>query len=268
MGLPVAHRKSNPGHIFLFCAVMKEYHTCSLPYELFIVDKSVAIHWRMYAILNGFFINGKACFASNKWFEDKLGCSARAISDAVKVLENMRLIKCKFTRRSRTILTNISVEKPTEMEVEKHRDGNRVLSEMEVDFYPNSVSNSVSNSIADIPEDGKSAKLDSSEENGEITRIGPDGDDIVVKQDRRTKDKLAIYRLFSRDKQPWYYHKHEREAALRLFDMKGVDSVKKGVAAMREFVDDQYCPQAKTPYEYEKKVESLKTYLRRKKHVG
>jgi hypothetical protein len=81
------------------------------------------------------------------------------------------------------------------------------------------------------------------------------------KDTRRTKDKEAIFHLFGKKREPWWIHKTQREAALRLFDMKGVDSVKKGLRLMKEHADDQYCPQASTPFEYEKKLPQLKRYL-------
>lgn len=82
--------------------------------------------------------------------------------------------------------------------------------------------------------------------------------------DRRTRDKEAIYRLFSEKPQPWWRHKAQRDAALSLFDMVGIEKVKAGIEFMREHADDKFCPQASTPFEYEQKMPKLKQYAKRK----
>lgn len=79
--------------------------------------------------------------------------------------------------------------------------------------------------------------------------------------DRRVKDKLSVYSLFG-GKQPWWNHKQQREAALRLFDY-GIQKVKLGKEIMKENEDDQYCPQADTPFDYEKKIPALKRFMKR-----
>lgn len=82
------------------------------------------------------------------------------------------------------------------------------------------------------------------------------------KPDRRVKDKEAIFFLFGK-KQPWWHHKNQREAALRLFD-RGVEKVKNGLSVMNENKEDRFCPQAHTPFEYEQKQPKLKAYMERK----
>ena len=82
------------------------------------------------------------------------------------------------------------------------------------------------------------------------------------KQDRRTKDKEAVYKLFSSGKEPWMMHAQQKTAALRLFD-RGVDKLAKGISIMREHSSDKWCPQALTPYEYEEKLPKLNAYIKK-----
>lgn len=83
-----------------------------------------------------------------------------------------------------------------------------------------------------------------------------------ARKESRVKDKLAIYHLFSSKEQPWWRHAQQKKAALSLFDLVGVESVKNGLALMQEHRDDKYCPQASTPFEYEEKRERLIRYLK------
>lgn len=87
---------------------------------------------------------------------------------------------------------------------------------------------------------------------------------VSTKVERRSKDKEAIYRLFSLKEQPWWRHSQQKKAAISLFDLIGVERVKSGLEIMREHKDDRYCPQASTPFEYEEKLPLLARYV--KKH--
>lgn len=83
------------------------------------------------------------------------------------------------------------------------------------------------------------------------------------KEERRTKDKEAIYLLFSSKEQPWWRHAHQKKAALSLFDLVGHEKVRQGVSIMKEHSDDNYCPQAATPFEYEEKLPALSRFVKR-----
>lgn len=106
-------------------------------------------------------------------------------------------------------------------------------------------------------------RIVSGEESPRIVIQSEDEEEPPKKKDRRVKDKEAIFSLFG-VKQPWWYHKQQREAALRLFDMRGLDKVSYGVEVMKENTDDPMCPQAHTPFEYESKLPKLSAYIKRK----
>lgn len=89
------------------------------------------------------------------------------------------------------------------------------------------------------------------------------GEEEPKPKETRSKDKEAIYRLFSAKEQPWWRHKQQKAAAIALFDMVGVEAVRTGLKVMAEHVDDVYCPQAATPFEYTAKREALKRYIKR-----
>ena len=85
-----------------------------------------------------------------------------------------------------------------------------------------------------------------------------------TKHERRTKDKEAVYKLFSSKEQPWWRHAQQKIAALSLFDLIGIDKIKRGLSIMKENADDRYCPQASTPFEYESQLPKLTRYAKRK----
>ena len=106
----------------------------------------------------------------------------------------------------------------------------------------------------------KEFSQDCEEEEITIESVDEDGNPTEKKDTRRVKDKEKIYFLFGKKKQPWWYHKQERIAALRLFDMKGYDKVKRAVEFMKKNKKDVFCPQATKPFELEQKWDNLLNY--------
>lgn len=55
--------------------------------EGFMNDPSIGVKWKIYAIVNGFWISGKTCYAANKFFAEKLGVSERQVRNGFAQLE-------------------------------------------------------------------------------------------------------------------------------------------------------------------------------------
>lgn len=117
--------------------------------EAFMQDDNVALHWKLYAIVNGFWISGKPVFASNSWFAEKLGCSERNIPLCFKKLEDMGLLKREVSgnHRQRTIVPTgiISTDSQDEAQLQGG-DEAQLHPPMKPSFTPISVSN-ISKSI-------------------------------------------------------------------------------------------------------------------------
>jgi len=71
--------------------------------QSFLADKSVPVRWRVWAVINGFFIAGKEFWASNEWIAEQIGCHKDSVSQGVKELEELGMMHSKRTRRSRVI---------------------------------------------------------------------------------------------------------------------------------------------------------------------
>lgn len=98
----------------------------------------------------------------------------------------------------------------------------------------------------------------------QVLRIEKESDtESTSKKDSRVKDKEAIYALFSTRKEPWMFHKQQKLAAIRLFDLRGVEKVREGIELMNENSEDKFCPQAHTPFEYEEKLPALNAYKKK-----
>lgn len=90
---------------------MKQPHIYTLP-ERFLKDPAVPLRWKLYTILNGFWISGKPVFASNAWFAEKLGCSDRHVRDCLLELEKMYLITRHGASQKRRIIPGGHGEEP------------------------------------------------------------------------------------------------------------------------------------------------------------
>lgn len=207
--------------------------------EAFMQDVSVPVKWRLYGLINGYWINGLPVFASNNFFADKLKCTSRHISRALEELENDKLLTRNVQGYKRLILQG-------GMTPDVMGGGHGGSIKHDVGGHPNAISNAI-NITSEI---GISREPIKEEE------------DKPQKTDRRVKDKETIYALFASKKQPWMMHSQQREAALRLFD-RGVERIQRGLTVMSENEDNQFCPQASTPFEYEKKLPSLARFIRK-----
>lgn len=72
--------------------------------QQFMDDQSVPVRWRLYGVINGFWIGGKSVYASNNWLSKQLQCSERQISRALEELEKMGLITRNIEGYKRLIL--------------------------------------------------------------------------------------------------------------------------------------------------------------------
>lgn len=72
--------------------------------EQFIEDKSVPLHWKLYTIVNGFWISGRPVFASNTYFAEKLRCTERNVQLCLAKLEEMGLLERIGQSQNRTIV--------------------------------------------------------------------------------------------------------------------------------------------------------------------
>lgn len=82
---------------------MSKEYTYSMPQQ-FIDDPNVALKWKLYGYLNGFWIAGKPVYARNDTLAKHFGKTERAVQEALAELEKMGLITRDIKGLSRYIL--------------------------------------------------------------------------------------------------------------------------------------------------------------------
>lgn len=88
---------------WLLVLSMEGNYVYTLP-EQFLEDSSVPFRWKLYALLNGFWISGKEVFASNEWIAKKLKCSERQVQRTIKELEDLGLLSRQGVSQNRRIM--------------------------------------------------------------------------------------------------------------------------------------------------------------------
>lgn len=129
----------------------REPYTYSLP-EQFLEDSSVPARWRVWAVINGFFINGGYCWASNGWIAERIKSHKDTVSQAVKELEDKKIIRCVRGARSRNIYPMIGTNAYQWSAPTPISDRHQRLS--------NSVSNSVREKDTPLPSLSEHGKYD------------------------------------------------------------------------------------------------------------
>lgn len=82
---------------------MSKEYTYSMPQQ-FMDDQNVALKWKLYGYLNGFWIAGKPVYARNDTIAKNFNKSDRAVQAALEELERMGLITRDIKGLSRYIL--------------------------------------------------------------------------------------------------------------------------------------------------------------------
>jgi hypothetical protein len=228
---------------------------------------------------------GDGCWASNEHFAGFLGISEQSLKNMfTKLRKKEYIIDCHFDGRKRYVSVQTGVIKrgPQTSQNYDPRRHKKYQSQSKNSSHSCSIEQQNGDSCAPnntmnntfLGENkfsrGKELKEEESqpceeEEEEEFSPVAVDEDgyeieDTKKKDTRRVKDKEAIFKLFSKTKQPWWYHKQQREAALRLFDMIGYEEVAKAMKFYHKYKDDPYCPQISTPYQFEQKLENLRSF--------
>lgn len=168
---------------------MKQPHIYTLP-ERFIKDPSVPLRWKLYTIINGFWISGKPVFAGNEFFAEKLGCSERHVRECLLELEKMYLITRHGSSQKRRIIPGgHGVDPDEEGRSPELRGGGTGSSAGEEPRAPH-IADSIADRDCDFP--SESALSHDKEE----IRIVPDGDEekvARVKADPRVREIALKY---------------------------------------------------------------------------
>ncbi len=211
---------------------MKQPYTYTMP-ESFIKDANVPARWRVLGVLNGFFINGMKFWGSNEWIGEKIGAHKDTVSQGIKELEELGLIRCDRTRRTRVVYDN------------------------KTEIGTNAYLRPVPTPISD-----RRQRLTNADSNADRDNLVAEATEnvlpIVVVADTpptkpKNKDHLeikSVFRLFGKDcYERIGIRKQEYEAARYLLDKYGMEKIENAMKYVRENEGTEHFYTVDTPYE-------------------
>lgn len=206
--------------------------------EQFINDSAVPLHWKLYTIINGFWISGKPVFASNAFFAEKLKCSERHIRSCLEKLEEMNLLERTGKSQNRTIV-------PKGGSGSSYQDGTDSSVRAEPAVPHISDSNAVQLTGAKM------------HKTFTVTDENP-------KEKKVTPEMQKVFDLFSFNpaRLVWKGRVHQREAAKVLFDTFGSYELKQRLAVSQKYRNEPLCPQVDNPADFLEKMPKLETFLK------
>jgi len=224
--------------------------------EAFINDESVPVKWRLYGIINGFWVNGLTVYAANKYFCDKLGCAERTVSYALAELEKDNLVKREVIGHHRTIFPGGVISEDPAMGLQGGSNG--VAGDPAMGLQPNASSNA-SNILAE-----ETSESSSEGEDVKYVQTDEDGNEYKKRVNKTTKEMQAVFDIFSDnlERKVWKMREIERKSAQALYDEHGVEELRKRYNIIRKYRNDPMCPKIYKPSDMLAKMVNMETYLK------
>lgn len=233
---------------------MKQPYIYTLP-ERFISDPAVPFRWKLYTLLNGFWIAGKPVFASNAWFAEKLGCSERTIQEGLLELERMYLITRHGGPKKRRIIPGGHGTPPESENSLPHPQCEEPHTQRAPITTP-----SVPH-IADSNADNKIGETSVSQEPILIQKDNGDDEPKVKKPRKLTPEARAVFDLFGKKCFALVgIRKQEIEAAIFLSENFPSETLKAAISYVEEHRDDPHFFTVNTPYALRVKWLDLKAH--------
>lgn len=219
---------------------MKQPYIYTMP-ERFLTDQEVPARWRVWGVLNGFFINNQKCWASNEWLGEKIGAHKDTVSKAVSELETLNLIRCERTRRSRFITP--------------------IYTEIGVDAYQRPPSTPISD---------RRGRLSISDSISDNLTIGADARIIEVSEEEKTpkpKSKYANARALFKEvfgpKYPlaWNTNSTQLTAGENLYTEHGIEEAKEARQWYLKNRPPDFALSVSTPHDLDRNFPKIEEYF-------
>lgn len=224
----------------------KQPHIYTMP-EGFLTDPSIGVKWKLYAIINGFWISGKPVYGANKFFSDKLGVSERQIRNGLAQLEKDGYILRTIKGHNRTIQPGGYI---IEAEVRVPLGGSESSAAAEVRVPPIAVS------ISDNLILGGA--------------VAPRENVMEVSDEKPVKPKadtsyLQVFELWGDYPLNWKRNRTEIDAAKNLLVETTIDEMRRVLKIYERFKGYEFCPAIHKPSDLDRKWDNLLDF--RDKHV-
>lgn len=226
---------------------MKQPHIYTLP-ERFIKDPSVPLRWKLYTIINGFWISGKPVFASNEFFAVKLGCSPRHIRDCLAELEKMYLITRHGSSQKRRIIPGGHGVPPEDEGRNPELLGGGTGSSAREEPRAPHIADSIADSLT-------------GEQSSQDYEIVKDKETETSRHDKKDTSYLSVFQLWGY-KYPlsWRVNRTEIQAAKNILAERGLKNAAEALAFAKKYFDDEYCPKIYSPCDLDRKWAKLAKY--------
>lgn len=219
---------------------MKQPYIYTLP-EQFLHDQSVPARWRVWAVINGFFVSGKTCWASNEWLGVQIKSHKDTVSQAVSELEDLGLMTCKRTARTRLI----SPADPM----------------IGTDAYLRSVSTPISD---------RHQRLSTSDSNSDNIPSVAEAPRVVIISEREEREKIParfphskeVFGWFIHPQPSWLSNKTERAHAEMLWN-RGEKDVRGILLFLEKNKGHEFCPQVTSPTDLERKWPAILAFAKK-----
>lgn len=202
----------------------------------FMEDKSVPVKWRLYGIVNGFWLSGRSCYGGNPYFAKELGVSERQIRNAFAELEADKLLRRNIKGTTRIVVPYSLITLEAEVGVPPGGSGSSGEAEVGVPH----ISDSISDSITSAFEDERREVPDIEEES---TR---------VKKPPKYPNARTVFSWFPEPQLSWRENVTECKHAEMLF-LRGEQKVKSALAYVARHKADEYFYKITKPSELERK---------------
>lgn len=238
-------RKSRPAQSGFYLYVPMDYRY-TMP-QGFMDDPSVPVKWRLYGIINGFWLSGKSCYGGNKFFSEKLGVGERQIRSALSQLQEEKLLRREVHGTSRNILPYGSVR---EAEVGVPPGGSGASGEAEVGVPHISDSNS----------DNKPGAL---EDELRFVTVTESDEERAPRKKPKYPNARTVSRWFRNPDPAWLISTTEQKCLELIYEW-GEEKAKKRIAyAERNIKEDGFPIPYVTPYMIANNVKQLAAYAER-----
>jgi hypothetical protein len=200
--------------------------------EKFMKDESVPVKWRLYGLVNGFWINGLPVYASNGFFAEKLNCTERHISRAFEELEKEGLLTRNINGYKRLILQG-------GMTPDVRGGGHGASIYPDVGGQPNASSNA-----------------------SNLTISAEGAEERVVKEKKDTT-YLQVFALWGKYPLNWRQNTTEIQAAKNLLEEHGLEDCQDALKFYGKHKHEEKCPQILKPSDLDRKWVNLEAHADR-----
>lgn len=214
----------------------------------FMDDKSVPVKWRLYGVVNGFWLSGRSCYGGNPYFAELLGVSERQIRNAFAELEVDKLLRRVIKGTTRTVVPYSLITVEAEVGVPHSGSGSSGEAEVGVPH----ISDSIADSLSGAFEDELRVEKESNSESP--SRFKP----------AKYPHALEVFTWFPNPQPSWKAQKSvmEREYGEYLY-IRGETAVRGILAFCVQYGDMEFFPAWQSPSKLEKNWVAIQAFAKR-----